>query len=97
VSEHQLSAPAPDTLATEADIVGALRTRNLADRRNQVDAVSPRFARALLDAQQLLEPKAQRLQLPNSTTVRNSEELEKWLSSVRYQAEALLKNGPVIL
>jgi hypothetical protein len=95
-SEHQLSAPPTEALATEADIIGALRTRNLADRRNQVDAVSPRFARALLDAQQLLEPKAQKLQLPNST-VRNSEELEKWLSSVRYQAEALLKNGPVIL
>jgi hypothetical protein len=94
--EHQLSAPTAESLATEADIVGVLRARNLADRRNQVDAVSPRFARALADAQRLLEPKAQKLQLPNAT-VRDSEELEKWLSSVRYQAEALLKSGPVIL
>ncbi|WP_353267984.1 hypothetical protein [Gemmatimonas sp.] len=95
-SNHQLSAPASELLATEADILGALRTRNLVDRRNQVDAVAPRFSRALLDAQQLLEPKAQKLELP-TTTVRDSQELERWLSAVRYQAEALLKNGPVIL
>jgi hypothetical protein len=94
--EHQLSAPTAEAMATETDILGALRTRNLTDRRNQVDAVSPRFSRALADAQRLLEPKAQKLQLPNAT-VRDSEELEKWLSSVRYQAEALLKSGPVIL
>jgi hypothetical protein len=93
---HQLATPSPEALSSEAEILSALRLRNLTDRRNQVDAAQLRFTRALADATSLLEPKAQKLLLP-ATTVRTSEELEKWLSAVRYHAEALLKSGPVIL
>jgi hypothetical protein len=93
---HQLDAPASEPVATDAEIVAALRVRNLKDRRNQVDATSQRFTRALSEALLLLEPKARKLSLP-SATIRSSEELEQWLSGVRYQAMALLKSGPVIL
>jgi hypothetical protein len=93
---QQLGTPNPEAISTESEILAALRMRNLTDRRNQVDAAQQRFYRALADATNLLEPKAQKLSLPTAT-VRTSDELEKWLSAVRYQAEALLKNGPVIL
>jgi hypothetical protein len=93
---YQLAPLAKEAIGTDDEILSAVRTRTLADRRNLLDAVPQRFSRALDDASRLLEPKAQRVLLPGST-IHNATELDQWLSGVRKQVEERLKDGPVIL
>jgi hypothetical protein len=45
VTSRQLAPPAKEAIGTEEEIVGALRTNTLADRRNLIDAVPQRFSR----------------------------------------------------
>ena len=76
--------------------LAALRTRTLTDRKNLLDAVPQRFARAVDETNRLLEPKAVRIMLPGAT-IHDLPDLEQWLATVREQVEAQLKEGPVIL
>jgi hypothetical protein len=92
----QLKPPAKETIGTDDEILAALRTSTLADRRNLLDAVPQRFSRALDKASHLLEPKAQRVVLAGAT-IHNATELDQWLASARKQVEEKLKDGPVIL
>ena len=91
-----LVAPAKDAIATDDDIVVALRASSLGDRRNLLDAVPQRFARVLAEASLLLEPKAQRVVLPGAT-IHDATELDQWFAGVRQQVVDKLKDGPVIL
>lgn len=91
-----LTPPAKAAIGTDDEILAALRTRTLPDRRNLLDAVPQRFARALDEASQLLEPKAVRVILP-SATIKNTAELDQWVADVREQVSEPLKDGPVIL
>ena len=93
---HKLTAPAKEPIGTDDEIIAALRSSSLPDRRNWLDAVPQRFARGLDEASQLLEPKAVRVILP-SATIKNTAELDQWLADVREQVEEKLKDGPVIL
>jgi hypothetical protein len=93
---YQLKPPAKEAIGTEDEILAALRTRTLADRRNLLDAVPQRFSRALDEASRLFEPKAQRVVLPGAT-IHNIAELDRWLTDAREQVEEKLKDGPVIL
>jgi hypothetical protein len=95
-STHHLAPPAKAAIGTDDEILDALSMRKLPDRRNLLDAVPQRFTRALDEAARLLEPKAQRVELPQ-TTIHNGTELEQWLTAVRAQIEEGLKNGPVML
>jgi hypothetical protein len=92
----QLRPPAKEVIGTDEEILAALRTSTLADRRNLLDAVPQRFSRALDEASRLLEPKAQRVVLLGAT-IHNATELEQWLAGARRQVEEKLKDGPVIL
>ena len=92
----QLTPSARENVGTDAEILAALRTSTLADRRNLLDAVPQRFSRALDEASRLLEPKAQRVVLPG-VTIHNATELDQWLAGARKQVEEKLKDGPVIL
>lgn len=96
VTACQLNPPAKETIGTDDEILSALRTSTLADRRNLLDAVPQRFSRALDEASRLLEPKAQRVVLPGAT-IHNATELDQWLANARKQVEEKLKDGPVIL
>ena len=96
VTACQLTPPAKEAIGTDDEILAALRTSTLADRRNLLDAVPQRFSRALDEASRLLEPKAQRVVLPGAT-IHNVTELDQWLASARKQVEEKLKDGPVIL
>ncbi|MET4363471.1 hypothetical protein ABIB06_004065 [Bradyrhizobium sp. LB8.2] len=100
LNEEQRSyQPAPlvkEMFGSEDEILAALRTSTLANRRNLIDAVPQRFSRALDEASKLIQPKAQRVDLP-SATIQNEAELEQWLKNVRKQVEAKLKDGPVLL
>jgi hypothetical protein len=92
----QLTPPAKEAIGTDDEILAALHTSTLADRRNLLDALPQRFSRALDEASRLLEPKAQRLVLPGAT-IHNGTELDQWLAGVREQVQEKLKGGPVIL
>ena len=92
----QLTQPAKEPIGTDDEILVALRTSSLGDRRNLLDAVPQRFSRALDEASRLLEPKAHRVVLP-SATIHNGTELDQWLAGARTQVEDKLKDGPVIL
>jgi hypothetical protein len=93
-------APVPDadtsSLATEDELIAALRHTPPAQWRDRTDALSGRIDNLLAAAARLLEPKAQRVTLP-SATIRTPEDLEKWLADARACIEAKRKDGPVIL
>jgi len=97
----QLAPPATETFGTDDEILAALRLKTLTDRRNLLDAVPQRFARALDEASQLLEPKAVKIHLPSATIKdtadKDTADLEAWIAGVRAQVEKQLKDGPVIL
>lgn len=96
VAACQLTSPAKAAIGTDDEILDALRTSTLTDRRNLLDAVPQRFARALEEAGKLATPEAVRVALP-SAIIKTEAELEQWLAGVRQQVEAKLKDGPVIL
>lgn len=95
-SRCQLNPPPKAPIGTDDDILAALRARTLTDRRNLLDAVPQRFARALEEAAQLATPEAVRVALP-SAIINDQAELDDWLEEVRHQVEDQLKDGPVIL
>ena len=92
----QLTPPAKEAIGTDDEILAALRARTLTDRRNLLDAVPQRFARALEEAARLATPEAVRVALPGAI-IKTPVELDQWLTGVREQVEAKLKDGPVIL
>jgi hypothetical protein len=97
VSTYQLKPPAKEAFGSEDEILVALRTGTLANRRNLIDAVPQRFSRALDEVTKLVQPKAQRVALP-AATINNDTELEHWLDEVRQQVQSKLKDGgPVLL
>ncbi|MBI4624648.1 MAG: BREX system P-loop protein BrxC [Verrucomicrobia bacterium] len=99
---HQLlsQSPVPDAdsapVATEAELVAALRRTPLAQWRDRTDALHGRIDKLLADAARFLEPKAQHVTLP-SATIRNADDLGRWLAEARVSIEVKLKDGPVIL
>ncbi|MCC7279485.1 MAG: BREX system P-loop protein BrxC [Chromatiaceae bacterium] len=95
-SRCQLNPPPKASIGTNDDILAALRARTLTDRRNLLDAVPQRFARALEEAAKLATPEAVRVALP-SAIINDQAELDDWLEEVRHQVEDKLKDGPVIL
>ena len=92
----QLSTPPKAAIGTEDEILAALRVRSLADRRNLLDAVPQRFARALEEAGKLATPDAVRVPLP-AAVIKTTEELDQWLAGVRQQVLDQLQQGPVVL
>lgn len=92
----QLSPPPTMSLATDQELLDALRYSSLSERRNLLDAIPQRFSRALEEATRLLVPKAVRVTLP-SATIKNETELDAWLDEAREHIVEKLKDGPVIL
>ncbi|MFH1495618.1 MAG: BREX system P-loop protein BrxC [Pseudomonadota bacterium] len=92
----QLTPPPKAAIGTDDEILDALRVRTLTDRRNLLDAVPQRFARALEEAGKLATPEAVRVTLPGAI-IKTPAELDQWLAGVRQQVEEKLKDGPVIL
>ena len=92
----QLSPPPKADIGTEDEILAALNARSLSDRRNLLDAVPQRFARALEEASKLATPDAVRVPLP-AAVIKTTEELDQWLAGVRQQVMSKLEKGPVIL
>jgi hypothetical protein len=93
---YQLTPPQQAPLATDDNILVAVRSASLSARRDFCDAVSARFTHALDDAARLLEPKASRVALPPAT-LKTEAELDAWLKEARKLVAEKLKDGPVIL
>jgi hypothetical protein len=91
-----LAPPPAESFSSDDDILTALRTRTLSDRRNLLDAVPQRFNLALEEATRRMEPKAQRVTLPGGT-ITSPGELDLWIQQVRQMVESKLQQGPVIL
>lgn len=93
-------SPVPDVdgfpIATEEELIAALRRTPLLHWRDRSDAIGGRIDKLLAEAARMLEPKAQRVALP-SATIRNPQELDQWLAVARSSIETKLKEGPVIL
>lgn len=92
----QLSPPPKAAIGSENEILAALNARSLSDRRNLLDAVPQRFARALEEAGKLATPDAVRVPLP-AAVIKTPDELDQWLAGVRQQVMSKLEKGPVIL
>ena len=96
ITRFNLQPVDPVKLATEEDVIAALRTASLANRRTLIEALPQRFALALEEAARQLQPKAVRVVLP-SATLCDEQELESWIGEVRDAITDSLKQGPVIV
>jgi len=96
LERFSIKPPLPVAVASEEDVVNAVRNSSLDNRRTVIDAAPQRFAMALEEAQRLAEPKAVRVTLP-SATIKSGQELETWLGEAKTAIEAKLKDGPVIV
>lgn len=83
-------------VGTEAEVLKSLESLSLIEWRNHCDALPQRFTQARLAAENLLEPQAVYLQLPNAT-LRNQDDVDKWLDKVSQSILQRLKDGPVII
>ena len=92
----QITPPPRAAIGTDDESRDTLSARSLIDRRNLLDAVPQRFARALEEAGKLATPEAVRVTLPGAI-IKTSAELDQWLAGVREHVEGKLKDGPVIL
>jgi hypothetical protein len=95
-STFQLKQTGKERIGADDEILAALRTSTLSDRRNLLDAVPQRFSRALDEASRLLEPEAQRVVLPGAT-IHNGTELERWLDDARKLVEKKLDEGRAVI
>lgn len=95
-TRFSLQPPATLHVATEDDILAALRSSSLSNRRTLIQAIPQRFGLALEEAVRVLEPKAVRVSLP-SATIKNDAELDAWLNEAKGAIKTKLKDGPVIV
>ena len=96
LSKHgATSFPAPQ-LSSEAEILAALQSCDIASWKTRADALPTRCAAALAEAIQEAKPKARRVSLP-SATIETEAELDVWLTQARDSIKNALKNGPAIV
>lgn len=83
-------------LSTDERLVQTLQSTPVAWWHDKTAALPGRFQNAASAAAKLLTPKAQRAVIP-SRTLHSSEDLNTWVTEVRKEIEAKLKEGPVIV
>jgi hypothetical protein len=91
VASH--SAP---NLSTEAEVLTALQTCDIAGWKTRAAALPTRCAAALAEAIREAEPKARRVSLPGAT-IKTDAELDAWLALARASIQKALKDGPAIV
>ncbi len=84
------------TVGTTEEVLDTLRHTKLSELRAFRDALPTRFSNAAATAAKLLEPKAQKLELP-SCTIHNEADLASWLALSEVRIKEKLKTGPVIV
>ena len=81
-------------VGTEAEVIASLEGMSLEMWQARCDALPQRFQKAQREAAKLIEPKVVYVTLP-SAMIHSTEDLEKWINSVREKIQEQLKNGPV--
>jgi hypothetical protein len=84
------------TVGTEADLIRTLEQTPLAVWKTRTDALPQQFARAMMAAAKMLEPKTQRVHLA-SGTLKTEQDVKAWLDATEKDLLAKLKNGPVVI
>jgi hypothetical protein len=89
-------AQALPATGTDAELLAALKQRDLRGWKDLADALPTRCAQALAAAIKAAEPKARRVSLP-AATIHDEDEMEDWLDRARAEIQGALNQGPVIL
>ena len=87
--------PAIDVSTPDA-VLASLDDLSLGTWRDRLDALPNRFRQALTDAARASEPETRRVRL-RSTTLRDAEDVERWIEETREVLLAQVKEGPVIV
>ena len=87
--------PAIDVSTPDA-VLASLDDLSLGTWRDRLDALPNRFRQALTDAARASEPETRRVRL-RSTTLRDAEDVERWIEETREELLAQVKEGPVIV
>jgi hypothetical protein len=83
-------------LGSQAEILQTLQQFTIAALADRVAALPSRFDQCLQEAAKLLEPKAHLVALPGAT-LKTSEDIDQWLSTVRTKLTTALEKGPIIV
>jgi hypothetical protein len=89
-----LEAPSKLDVGSDAALLAALDSSNLAARKAEAEAVPARLAKVLQQAAQLLEPRVQFVSLERSV-LKTEADVDGWLARQRRRLLEALKRGPV--
>ena len=96
MAAESLSAPAALKIGDEKSLLDTLDRAPLSTWRTRADALIQQFARALLAAAKLLEPKVQHLRL-SSGTLKTEAEVKHWLAAQETLLLKQLNSGPIVI
>ena len=80
----------------DLEVLATLDRLSLSGFADRFAALGSRFDAVITDAAQLMEPKARVLKLP-SCTIKESNEIEAWLTDTKEAIVQALLSGPVII
>ena len=93
-----LSSVPEIAVGTEEELLNSLEEISIEEWGTRRDALPERFKKALQEAQRRLEPEAVTVTLPPPpTTLRDEEELRRWIREIEAKLREALKRGPVIV
>lgn len=84
------------SVGTEAELIRELETTPLQQWKTRTDALAQQFARAMVAAARLLEPKAQSVHL-TSRTLKTEQEVKEWLANIEKELLTKIKEGPLVI
>ena len=96
MAAESLSAPAALKIGDEKSLLDNLDRAPLSTWRTRADALIQQFARALLAAAKLLEPKVQHLRL-SSGTLKTEAQVKEWLAAQEPLLLKQLNSGPIVI
>lgn len=96
-SQHLNESARPRVdVKTTADVLASLESCGLTAFRDRVAAMASRFDLVSASAAKLCEPKAQTVQVPRRT-LKNQQDIDTWVETVKQQLIDALKQGPIII
>lgn len=81
---------------TTEDILATLNKFGLSSLRDRVIALPGRFEQIIVQAAELLEPKAQFITVPRRT-LKTEDDIDAWVEEVKVQLKAALDKGPIVI
>ena len=84
------------SIATQEELIAALRAYPIASWDDRIAALAGRFATAREKAVKLLEPEAVTIELPRRT-LKTQDDVKQWVEEVMTQMIAAVEKGPVVI